>query len=251
LKYMKEKGWPQSEVLWSVRQVEARAAAEAVKADRQILQSMLSRVRNQVYQMELDAAKAELANIPNRLESLKRLRDVENLLADRDSNHPDIPQVRQMVAEVRLRLAHRQDQEATDLIAKIEGRLQAIAQAMMSDAGPDERVMRAVQHAHAAGQAAAQAVQVPAALGYPRLRYFLALLTGISGEIMAEATLWLTRPILYGLLLLALVLVGLEQLYIRNPTFGANPFMDYTGLAFWVMGSDVASRALSNIRGSV
>lgn len=249
VKYMKEKGGPQSDLLWSVHQLEARVAAEAVPADQQVLRPMLDRVRNQVYQMELDAAKAELANIRNRLESFKRLREIDNLLAGKDPNHPQIRQVQQMIAEARQRLANRQDAQAAEVMARIEAQLQATAQAMMGPAGPDEGMMRAAQHAGAARQLVAQGVQVPAPLGFPRLRNFLASLTGVSQELIAEATLWLARPILYVVLILALLLVGLEQLYSKNPIFGANPLMDYAGLVFWAMSSDVASRTLSNIRG--
>jgi hypothetical protein len=40
------------------------------------------------------------------------------------------------------------------------------------------------------------------------------------------------------------------QLYVKNPIFGANLISDYFGLLVWATGSDVASRTLSNFKGS-
>jgi hypothetical protein len=66
----------------------------------------------------------------------------------------------------------------------------------------------------------------------------------------SEAPLWGARGVLYIFLIVLLVLVGLEQLYVKNLTFGANPLTDYSSLLFWAMSSDVASRTLSTVGGT-
>ena len=76
----------------------------------------------------------------------------------------------------------------------------------------------------------------------------LAWVTGAEDAFLAEVTLWLVRPLVFLLLVLALCAMGLQQLYLKNATFGSNPFSDYFGLFVWAISSDVASRSLSNLK---
>jgi hypothetical protein len=72
--------------------------------------------------------------------------------------------------------------------------------------------------------------------------------TGIYGGLRAEITLWVLRPTLYLVLIGFLIILGIQQLYLKNATFGSDPFSDYFGLLVWAMSSDVASRTLASLR---
>jgi hypothetical protein len=248
---MTEKGGLQADLLMQVNQLESRIEHEADNRDRDVLKAMCGRARKQVSQLELDAAKAEITNISKRLESLRKLRLLEQL---EDGDHPDIQQLQQNIRRAIELLRVEQDRAAEKQITLIEQGLRTAHTNMMMGPAADqvdaEELVQAQENAVAAGQAAAQIVQVPPVVGFNRPRKFLAWLSGVSREAMAEATLWLARPLLYFVLIFTLIFVGLEQLYIKNPAFGANPFVDYAGLAFWAISSDVASRTLSSAKGS-
>jgi hypothetical protein len=250
VQYMKEKGGPQSQLLWQINLLEGQAANQLTSNDRNLLQPMIEQSRTQIYQMELDAAKGTIALVRSRLEVLKRIEQIEQFLAGRDQGHPVVEQVRNLIVQARQQIQNGGDQQAAQTMAQIEQILNQGAQAAMMGGQPDQQMVNAAQQAHAAQQVAGQAVQGPAPVGFVAARRFLGRLTGLSQEIMAEATLWIARPLLYIILISFLVFLGLEQLYIKNATFGASPLLDYTGLLFWAMSSDVASRTLSNIRGS-
>ena len=65
-----------------------------------------------------------------------------------------------------------------------------------------------------------------------------------------ERHYWFVRPVLYGVLLVGLTIVGLNTLYIeKGETFGARPLSDYFGLLLWGLSADVASRSLSGLQG--
>jgi hypothetical protein len=75
-------------------------------------------------------------------------------------------------------------------------------------------------------------------------------LSGLSDLVRAEATYWFVRPLLYGVLLVGLTIVGLNTLYIeKGETLGARPLSDYLGLLLWGLSADVASRSLSGLQG--
>jgi hypothetical protein len=76
------------------------------------------------------------------------------------------------------------------------------------------------------------------------------MLTGIAPEVRAELTLWLVRPALYIVLIAGVLAIGVQQLYLKNPIFGAAPFNDYLGLLVWAFSGDVAGRTLSTLKGS-
>lgn len=54
--------------------------------------------------------------------------------------------------------------------------------------------------------------------------------------------------IAYLVLIAFLAVIGMQQLYLKNAIFGADPFSDYFGLLIWAMSSDVASRTLSGLK---
>jgi hypothetical protein len=251
VKYMKDKGGPQSDLLWQLNQLEARIAHEVTPADRDLLLPMIQPVKTQIYQMELEAAKTSLANIRNRLEVLKRIEQVEQFLQGKDPGEQTVAQVQDLIAQARQQVEASMDQQAAQTMASIEQALSRGAEASMRGSGgqPDQDMVNAAEQARAAKQYAGQALRAPAPVGFATARKYLGRITGVSQEIMAEATLWIGRPLLYIVLIVFLVYLGLEQLYIKNPTFGASPLADYAGLLFWAMSSDVASRTLSNIRG--
>jgi hypothetical protein len=56
------------------------------------------------------------------------------------------------------------------------------------------------------------------------------------------------RRLVYGIVTAFIVyvgaaLLGYQQTYLSNPTFGADPLKDYLSLALWMFGADLASRA--------
>lgn len=129
----------------------------------------------------------------------------------------------------------------------------------------DDRITQTVQPAEDASSAAAAADQAEsdaAAVATPaeplptaksvwllRIKGWLLGLSGSSGQIKAETTPWIVRPLLYFALLIGLLVVGLNALYIdKGLTFGANPLTDYFALVFWGLSADVASRTLSNLQ---
>jgi hypothetical protein len=76
----------------------------------------------------------------------------------------------------------------------------------------------------------------------------VAFLTGYDESARAEISLWFLRPLLWLMLLFGLLVVGLQQLYLKNPSFGSAAFSDYFGLFVWATSADVASRTISTLR---
>jgi len=84
---------------------------------------------------------------------------------------------------------------------------------------------------------------------HPFVRMMSAL-TGHSVVLDSELPAWAIRTLLYVLLIGVLVFLGLQQLYVKNLTFGSNPVSDYVGMLIWATSSDVASRTVSTLRSS-
>jgi hypothetical protein len=76
----------------------------------------------------------------------------------------------------------------------------------------------------------------------------LRFVTGIDRGLLAEMTLRVLRPAIWVLLIAALLVLGIQQLYIKNATFGSDLFSDYFGLLVWAISSDVASRTLASLK---
>jgi hypothetical protein len=252
-KYMQERGRPQAEALDAVNRVEARIKA-AHPDDRKVLAPMIAAVRQSVYREKLEEVTDMLKAIEARLEALNELRTIAAALKGKEQ-HPKAKETLEKIAQTRQHLALKQDAEAKALLDEVKEALAALETTLMGpDGRPDAAVAQAAKRAEAAGAVADRAAQAPPPMAEPRwlerLKDWLVVLSGLSDQIRAEATLWLVRPLLYLALLLGLLAVGIGSLYVDNGvTFGANPFADYLGLVLWGLSADVASRGLSNLRG--
>src|SRR5262249_53970769 len=81
------------------------------------------------------------------------------------------------------------------------------------------------------------------------VRRTMIMLSGLSAELQAEATLSLVRPSLCVVLVFALVVVGIQGVDVeKGAILGGTPFADYLGLVFWGMSPDVAGRRLTSVR---
>lgn len=252
VKYMQERGGPQADRLVEVNRVELRLRS-APDEDRKILEPQLAAVRRKVYQYNFDTVTAELNAIEGRLETLSKLREMENDLQDETESEEKATALKK-IAEVRRRVAN--EQHVSDLVAEIKQALEELDRGLIAKGLPDLQVRRAVRAADEAQFAADQA-RTPlksAPSEHKWLRRFrdtLFALSGLSEELRAEATLWIVRPLLYFVLLFGLVAVGLNTLYVSaGLTFGAMPFADYLGLILWGLSADVAGRTLSNLQGT-
>ncbi len=262
LKYMQEKGIPQSDALRKVNELE-QEIAEADPEDQKILTLMVKEVRKSVYQMDLETVTAKVEAITDRLNCLKRLRTMEQKLEPK-KQHPKVGGengILQKIGEARSLIGLSSDgkglEQAKTLLEEIQTEAVKLGTTMMgSDKPPDAALTATAQEAEKAAAAVSNAVQaegrkVPA---LPRwavpLRRSLIVLSGVSTAVRAEATLWVVRPLLSLALLFGLLVVGIRALYVeKGATFGADPFADYLGLVLWGLSADVASRSLSNLPG--
>jgi hypothetical protein len=242
LKYMQDKGKPQSDLLLQYYRLEARIAAEP--ADWQILHFQLEAVKKRIENLELDRARTDLAAVQRQSDVLAHLREIEQRLAEY-REHTGAGRVLAEIQQAREFIALGQD--PSSVLGQIESDIRALATPQAPAAARD------FQMAAASASSAQQATVVPidkqtvASKPSVGARVFLAL-TGITGNLRAEATLWILRPILFLLLLGALLVVGMKQLYVNDQVFGADWIGDYFALFIWSTGSDQASRALSSLR---
>jgi hypothetical protein len=245
IKYMKEKGVPQSDLLRQLLQVHARAAQDPQNLG--LLQHMLEQTRADIDQMRLDNAKSGLALINNRLTLLSRLRYLETLLAPRSADE-GVAAILNNIATARNQISLGADPTAT------ANQIETQVQGLPPPAGAANPAARALEVAAATGVRGAASFTVspaPAVQQRPsRLRRTVAMLTGHSDALRADLTLWFLRPLAWIVLILLLTATGFLQLYTKNPTFGADFVSDYFGLLVWGTGADVASRTLSNFKGS-
>jgi hypothetical protein len=243
LKFMKERGTPQSDLLLALYQMEARLAENA--EDQRLLQPMLESVKAQIYSEQLATAKAELDSIQNRWSLLNTLRGLENTIKD-DAKDPRVVPILAAIADARIEIGLKQDQQAAAKVSSIQADIQALQQ----DPPRGATVMYSLAHTQAnTARAIADVVNSPQnGQQIPRWVRVLSKLSGSSKAVRAELTLWIVRPLLYLILIVALCALGLQQLYLKNPTFGADIFGDYFGLLVWALSSDVASRTLSGLK---
>lgn len=93
----------------------------------------------------------------------------------------------------------------------------------------------------------------PSESAHPRLKSVfastLSVLSGTGDAHSLEALYWLWRPLLFVLLVVALVVQGLLLFYTGdgNQTFGSAGLADYAPLLLWGLGTDVATRTLQQI----
>jgi hypothetical protein len=244
VKYMQDRGTPQSDLLLQLFRLEARAKQNP--DDEQLLLHMIDQARQAIEEMRLEQAKADIQTIGNRLNLLARLRFLEGLLTPRVGD-PGVAAILVNIANARNQISLGAD--PTAVATQIETAVQNLA----APGGPPNPAARQQELAVASSvRTAAAAVVAPARpTGYPsKFRHFVGALTGHEDASRAAVTLWFLRPLLYLVLVLLLSIVGLMQLYFKNPVFGADFISDYFGLFVWASSSDVASRTLSNFKGS-
>src|ERR1039458_4835074 len=195
--------------------------------------------------MDLDNAKTDLTNIQNRWRLLNHLRTVKSALDPR-KNDPGVPDILAEIDTARQLIGLGSDDQAKKSVDKIDT---DVARLKAPTASPAV-VAYALARSHAT-KARITAEKATKSKQHQKLNWWdrqIGKLAHWWDLVRAEGTLWLVRPLLYWLLVVALCAIGLQQLYLKNATFGANPFNDYLGLIIWAMSADVASKTLSTLK---
>jgi hypothetical protein len=248
-KYMNEIGNPQSDLLKQFLQLQSRAQQDA--ADYELLQHNFRDARMKIDAVQLDAAKSCLTTIDNRLTLLSRLRYLATLLTPR-SDEDSVKAILVLIATARNNIAL--DTDPTQLADQIEAAVKKLPPpaGAQSATGANALEVAAAGAMSSAAKTAANLTQESAAQEAPPswARRVTAFITGHSDALRADVTLWFLRPLAWMILILLLVATGFMQLYLKNPSFGANSISDYFGLLLWGMGSDVAGRTLTNFKAS-
>jgi hypothetical protein len=78
-------------------------------------------------------------------------------------------------------------------------------------------------------------------------RHVVGWLSGIPPEFEARFVLWILQPLLYLVFVVWIIYLGIQQNYVSQATFGANPVADYVGLIIWAMSADIVGRTITNI----
>lgn len=243
-KYMKDHGTAQSDLLLAVYRLEDRVA---LAPDRAILQPMIEDAKQKVYELKIEAATIDLTAIEKRLVLLETLRSLEGTLAPHQAD-PAVAAILTNIDGVRALVAARRDADAEARVAQIQRDVAALNTAAVPAGGP--AFTTASSQAKIATVAAGRAFRAAAvARTLPLYVRALSRLTGVTAAARAELSLWVARPLLYCLLLLGVLIVGIQQLYLKNPVFGSNPISDHFGLMVWAMSADVASRTISTLKG--
>jgi hypothetical protein len=252
-KYMQERGKPQAEKLTEVNRVEL-VLRSAHAEDSRLLEPQLAEVRQQVYREDLATVTERLKAIEARLTTLAELRQIEQWLKGKEQ-HPKVKEVLDNLSIARKRLAAKQD--VSEVLAQVREALNDLQRnGIMGGGTMGDDAIRTVDRAAAAAAKSTIQVRVAATITaadkwLSRIKNALIMLSGLSDELRAEATLWIVRPLLYFVLLFGLVAVGLDTFYVsKGLTFGATPFSEYLGLILWGFSADVAGRTLSNLQGT-
>jgi hypothetical protein len=219
VKFMNTRGKDQSDLLSRFNRLEAHISLSP--GDHQLLDAALDDVRLHIYEMRLDDAKTELSALEKRWNLLTAWRRFEATLQPR-ANEEAVSKILMDIQRGRTLIALKRDDDATTLANEVESAIVRL--------GP-------------APPPIAHQFHVPAP-AEPGLWRWDRLWPGFR----AQLTLRVLRPLLALLLTAALVALGLSQLYLKNATFGSDPFMDYFGLLVWGMSSDVAGRTLASLK---
>jgi hypothetical protein len=248
-KYMQDKGNPQADALVSLNRIRFRLQS-AHADDRALIEPMLAQANTFINENHIDQAKPLIELVESRLATLIELRAIEARMAGKQ--HPKVREILDHIKQARELIQLQDDVNVKTHMDAIKAALVELSTTMMGpDDQPDPDILEATERAKTAEaqtNRAAFAAPAPAApTKMDRVRNGLAWLTGISDEVRAGATLWLLRPLLWLLLLVALIALGMKSLYVDNPVFGASSF-DYLSLVFWGLSSDVASQTLGNVK---
>ena len=247
-KYMNEVGTPQSDLLKQLLQLQSRAQQDA--SDYELLQPSFREARLSIDSLKLDAAKATLALIDNRLTLIARLRYLATLLTTR-SDEDQVKAILLKIATARNSIALGTD--PTDIAKQIEDAVKVLPppEGVQNPTGSNTLELAAAGSVRSAAKASANITEESAPARPPSWqRRLTSLITGHSDALRADVTLWFLRPLAWIILILMLVGTGFMQLYWKDPCFGANSVADYFGLLLWGMGSDVAGRTLTNFKAS-
>jgi hypothetical protein len=129
--------------------------------------------------------------------------------------------------------------------SQLANQIESAVTALPAPAAPASGVFQTMiaKNVSVAAQALADVARAP----HPSRVRWVAKLIGYDETVPEHVTFWFLRPLLWVLLILGLLVVGLQQLYLKDPAFGSMAFNDYFGLFVWGTSADVASRTLSNL----
>jgi hypothetical protein len=243
LKYLQDKGIPQSDLLVELYQFEGQTAVSP--PDQSLLLPMFEDLRAEIYEMQLDQAKTDLAAIQSRWKLLCTLRRLERILTPHQAD-TGVQPILDNIQSARQLIAASQDAQAATAVASIQA---AVASLNFQQAAQTKvSGFIAKSWANRANLIASQNALPAQTGGLPRWAKFVGNLLGVKCVFQAELILWLVRPAVYVLLIVALCLTGMRLLYVNNPTFGSSLFSDYFALFVWAISADTASRTLSNLK---
>lgn len=243
-KFMQDKGNAIADALQLINRLEFRLR-DVHPDDAEIIKPMLAAARDLVHQQRAADAVTAANAIAVRMSTLGELRQIQVRLSAMEPK-PAVTAILTDINTAREQIRLQQDDQVRTLITKIKDALVALAGTPGVTDTDDTNLKDAMDNADSASASMAILARRPGEVRH-RLKDALIVLTGLSDEFRTEATLFLARPILWFALLIGLLALGLKTLYVDNPIFGANPFIDYLGLLFWGLSSDIASRTLSGL----
>ena len=250
-KYMQEQGGPQAEARKKVYQLEADLK-EAHPDDQKLLANRVKQARNLVYRQQLEAANTQSTVVESRLDVLTQLRSLETKLNERAKNDEDVPdEAFDQISHVRTEIEQGLDAKAKETLDQVSETLNSmpVRRGGEDDSAQIESTLREVG-TNLDRNARSLAIAPRQQTWMDQVQRTLIDLSGLSDLVRAEATYWFVRPLLYGVLLIGLTIVGLNTLYIeKGETLGSRPLSDYLGLLLWGLSADVASRSLSGLQG--
>ena len=245
LKYMQERGEPQSNALQDINELEYELRS-IDPADQAILAPIIAQARRDTYREKFDIAQTKLKQVRDRLEALSNLRTLENQLEQRIEPIPDetVNSAIETVQSARKALIQGEDTAARNGIQQVSDLLSnSGARSSSQSIASLQQVTDSLNHI----ETPEKPNPSPTNVGHWLKRSVIEF-SGVSDRARAEATFWVVRPLLALVLLGGLSAVGLGSLYVeKGETFGARPFSDYLSLILWGLSADVASRSLSNL----
>ncbi|BAZ24146.1 hypothetical protein NIES4073_50380 [Kalymmatonema gypsitolerans NIES-4073] len=250
-KYVQGSGGNQADALKEVNRLDQDIADARLENedDKKILTGMSGEVRKLVFRDKLDAAKANIEAIQNRLQVLTNLQLIEKRIGEEPLDSTSEKEAREQIEKVRFYIAEKDDAKAKEFLEKLKATLEDVRARSSGDSNIKEYIESAEAATDSILKSSSDSSGKPTPL--KRFQRFMIQLSGLSEQVRAEATLWFVRPLLSLTLLLALTALGINSLYVENgKNFGARPFSDYLGLILWGLSADVASRSLSSLQGS-
>jgi hypothetical protein len=236
IKYMKDKGTPQADLLQTLHQLQTRS--EQSPADAVLLKMFFDKAAVDIRYFRFTDAQADLTKIDNLLTLLAHLTHLEIELQPR-SAEPAVAAILALIKQARATMQLGSDP------SQLANQIESAVTALPAPAAPASGVFQTMiaKNVSVAAQALADVARAP----HPSRVRWVAKLIGYDETVPEHVTFWFLRPLLWVLLILGLLVVGLQQLYLKDPAFGSMAFNDYFGLFVWGTSADVASRTLSNL----